>query len=132
MNYAFCSDGTRVSQATIDHRLSESYHEKYWNVTAIICECCGLRMSTASDHTIAKARCKTLHKTELIWNPDCYVRSCDICHKEWEGFKSGEWTIHLNVEQRLIFLKEHDPEGFNIRIELTKGALTERLTKQIE
>lgn len=123
MNYAICSDGRRVSQATIDKELSLAYREKYEADQRIICECCQNAWSVASDHTIAQARCKVIHKTELIWNLLNFVRSCEICHKDWESFKSGEWTLHKNVIQRLEFLKEHDPEGFNIRIEFTKIAL---------
>lgn len=126
MIYSICSNGRRVSQATIDKELSLAYREKYVADQRIICECCLEAWSTASDHTIAKARCKVLHKTELIWNPFNFVRSCDKCHNNWESFKSGEWVLHKNVIQRLEFLKIYDPEGFLIRIEFTVSALEEQ------
>lgn len=123
-NLYYCSDGSRVSEATIQRRYSVSLRTSYIEMSvAPICQGCGKARSVHSDHTIAKARCKVLHKTELIWNPGNYVRSCQRCHNEWESFKSGEWTLHLNVEERLRFLKEHDPEGFKIRVEITKHIL---------
>jgi len=125
-NMAFCSNGTRVSEATIKARYSESLREKYEGHSSYPCEGCGAQ-SVHNDHTIAKARCKVIHKTELIWHPGNYVRSCEKCHHQWEGFKSGDWVNHQNVESRLLFLKEHDPEGYQIRVELTKMALDENI-----
>lgn len=75
------------------------------------------------DHTIAKARCKELHKTELIWSTLNQEFSCRLCHRQWEAYKSGDWINHRNVERRLAFLKEHDPEGYQKRIEFTKASL---------
>ncbi len=124
-NMYYCSDGSRVSEATIQKRYTESKREKYEYQSTLPCGGCNAQ-SVHNDHTIAKARCKVIHKTELIWNKDCYVRSCEICHHQWEGFKSGEWVNHKNVEERLLFLKEHDPEGYQIRVELTKIPLEEK------
>jgi hypothetical protein len=130
MNLSFCSNGERVSEATIQRRYSQSLKEKHEYQRTKICECCGKRQAMHNDHTIAKARCKVIHKAELIWNPGNYVSSCEICHKEWESFKSGNWTLHLNSEVRLRFLKEHDPEGYNIRIELTVLILQQQHNRQ--
>ncbi len=124
-NRAFCSDGTRVSEATIKKRYGDSLRDKYEGTGAMPCGGCGA-MSVHNDHTIAKARCKVIHKTELIWHKGNYVRSCEKCHHEWESFKSGEWVNHHNVEERLSFLKEHDIEGYKIRVELTRSALEEK------
>lgn len=124
-NMYFCSDGSRVSEATIQKRYTESKREKYEGISSLPCEGCGAP-SVHNDHTIAKARCKVIHKTELIWHPDNYPRSCEKCQSQWEGFKSGEWVKHQNVEERLRFLKKHDPEGYQIRVELTKMALKEK------
>lgn len=124
-NMYFCSNGTRVSEATIKARYGASLRDKYEGYSSLPCGGCGAQ-SVHNDHTIAKARCKVIHKTELIWNKKCFVRSCEKCHHEWEGFKSGEWVNHLNVEERLTFLKENDPDGYQIRVELTKIALEEK------
>lgn len=133
MILSYCSNGDRVSQATIDKRYSESLRKKYafaGSQSSVICDGCKKRPSVHSDHTIARARCKQIHKTELIWDPDNYVRSCEKCHREWESFKSGEWTLHLNSEQRLRFLKKHDPEGFRVRVELTTHILKQQTANE--
>lgn len=126
-NLYYCTDGTRVSQAAIDRRYTASLQKKYADVGAqgtVICEACGQQPSAHSDHTIARARCKEIHKTELIWDPRNYVRSCVLCHKQWENFKAGDWCLHLNASDRLAFMQEHDPEGFTIRVELTRASLS--------
>lgn len=115
----FCSDGTRVSQATIDRRYSESLKNKYaFAGAAPMCDGCRKRPSVHSDHTISRARCKVIHKTELIWHPGNYVRSCEECHRGWENIKGLAWVEHLNVEERLLFLKKNDPEGYQLRMNI--------------
>ena len=80
-----------------------------------MCQCCQQEIAVDHDHTISQARCKTLHKTELIWDSDNWSSSCRECHKEWESYKSGRFEEHKNVIQRMLFVKEHDPEGFRKR-----------------
>jgi hypothetical protein len=127
-NKYLCSDGTYVTQSQINNRYRWSKEKKYAGITTtLLCEGCQKETGNDNDHTIAQARCKVIGKTELIWNPKCYVWSCRKCHHEWENFKSGEWVRHKNVEERLRFLKEHDPEGFNVRITLTESSLKESL-----
>lgn len=122
-----CSDGTYVTQAQIDRKYAASRKKKYEGyTTTLLCQGCEQVNGNDNDHTIAQARCKVIGKTELIWNPDNYPWSCRHCHREWENFKSGEWINHKNVDERLAFMKAHDPEGFNVRIELTKLALHEK------
>lgn len=119
-----CSDGTYVTDSVIRFRYLSSKKEKHAGTMCIpMCEGCESERGNDNDHTIAQARCKVLGKTELIWNQMCYVWSCRKCHHQWENFKSGEWVHHKNVEQRMAFLKEHDPEGYTKRIEFTKAAL---------
>lgn len=120
MNKAFCSNGERVSQATIDRRYAEARKKKHAGNPRPLCGGCEEFYADHNDHTIAQARCKVLHKAELIWDLNNFEDSCHTCHNEWEAFKSGEWLKHKNVEKRLRFLKEHDPEGFKVRIELTE------------
>jgi hypothetical protein len=119
----YCSDGSRVTENTIKSKYGASLKKKHEGQTVFICGCgCGGR-ADHNDHTIAKARCKVIHKTELIWHPDNYESSCAKSHAEWENFKSGLWIEHANVQKRLAFLKKHDPEGYAVRIELTQLAL---------
>jgi hypothetical protein len=119
-----CSDGTWVTKQQIRNNYGKARKERYEGVLiAPMCEGCGKEKGSDNDHTIAQARCKVIHKTELIWHFGNFVWSCRTCHRQWENFKSGEWVHHNNVEQRLRFLKENDPEGYIIRIELTQWAL---------
>jgi hypothetical protein len=118
-----CSDGSHVSQATIRVRYQQSRQEKYSGFTMLLCECCNETPGNDSDHTIAQARCKQIHKTELIWHKGNYVWSCRNCHQEYENFKSGDWMYHRNTIERLLFLKEHDFEGFAVRMRFTPHAI---------
>jgi hypothetical protein len=126
-NMYYCSDGSRVSEAAIKARYTRALRDKHSDSGGwVMCHCGCKSRAVHNDHTIARARCKVIHKTELIWNPKNFESSCEKAHREWENFKSGDWLEHGNVEERLAFLKEHDPEGFRVRIILTKAALDER------
>jgi hypothetical protein len=125
-NLYYCSNGERISEATIKARYSRALQAKHAGTSVFVCAACGQRRAEHNDHTIAKARCKVIHKTELIYDPDNFEDSCSICHSQWENFKSGDWINHNNMEKRLRFLKEHDPEGYRIRIELTQLILQQQ------
>lgn len=130
-NKAYCSDGTWFYQSTIDNRYKRAKEKKWEGVDyAPMCEACAKERGCENDHTIAQARCKKIKKTELIWFIPNFVWSCRKCHKEWENFKSGEWLNHLNCTERLAFMKEHDPEGYRIRVNLTQAALEEAAAKE--
>lgn len=109
-----CSNGERVSQATIDRRRAKS-HLEFVDKPQICWACCR-KMANDFDHTIAQARCKVIGKTELIWAVNNQVLSCRLCHSEWESFKSGEYKKHLNYETRIAYLKENDEEGWQKRV----------------
>lgn len=106
-----CSNGDRVSQQTINGRLSRQYN-KSKDLSYTWCQGCKHNHAIEHDHTISQARCKVLHKTELIWDPENWSYSCRTCHGEWESYKSGTFEEHKNVIKRMLFVKEHDPEGF--------------------
>lgn len=95
-----------------------------------LCEGCQEVRAVHNDHTIAKARCKVIHKTELIYDLNNFVDSCERCHKQWEAFKTGDYLLHKNVEQRLAYMKEHDPEGYNERIHLTELSILQQLKEK--
>jgi hypothetical protein len=125
-----CSDGTFVTQSQIDRRYKQAREEKYAGVFGTLpCEACG-QPSHDNDHTIAQRRCKDIHKAELIWHPDNFPRSCRICHRQWESYQSGDWLEHRNAAERLAFLKEHDHEGYLIRVNITELSLQRQIKKE--
>ena len=111
------SDGSTFTELAIRSRYAKSLRHKHqgepWPPN---CEGCEERAAVDNSHIVAKARCKQLHKVELIWDPENYFNACRICHHNWESFKSGQF-IHLkNFETCMIFLKQHDPESFEKRM----------------
>jgi hypothetical protein len=114
MNYYKTSDGRKVSQATIMRNLSISY-QRYPEMHP--CEACGGE-ATEHSHIISQARCKLLHKTELIWSRENWFFSCRSCHMEWEAIKGGRWINFNNVTRLLAVLKRHDPEGYEKRMQV--------------
>lgn len=49
---------------------------------------------------------------------DNIVYSSRKAHAEWESYKSGLFRNHANYKERMEFLKEHDPEGYQKRIQV--------------
>ena len=119
-----CSDGTKLSEAQIKTRTSKEYKHTPFSE---ICQCCGSEKATEHDHTISKARCKTLHKTELTWDSNNWSDSCRTCHGQWESYKSGEFADHLNFIERMKFIKTNDLEGFNKRMGCVDRVLLDAL-----
>lgn len=119
----YCSDGSRITESSIQQKYSVAIRLKHVGQAFFTCQACLRARATDNCHIIAKARCKTLHKTELIWNPLNFFDACRGCHRAWEDFKSGEWVKQVNAEQSLRFLKENDPDGYKVRVELTRAEL---------
>lgn len=115
MNLYTTSDGRRINQRQINNRRKWFYDKDRANVPGL-CAGCGQRPPVDHDHTISQAKCKQLHKTELIFDPKNWVYSCRDCHRQWEAYKSGQWLQHDNAAARLLYLKEHDPQAYNSRI----------------
>lgn len=111
------SNGEKVSQNQIESRRSKAY-ERNTKPSEVMCQCCGKRLAQHRDHSISQARCKQLHKTELIWDPKNWSLSCAKSHHEWESYKSGDFKKHKNYSIRMNFVKLHDPEGYRKRINL--------------
>lgn len=109
-----CSDGTKVTQSQIDRRYSEALKIKHSGKNIALCQGCGDR-AVHNDHTISRARCKHLHKTELIWDLGNFVNSCEKCHREWENWKSGMYLAHWNLGSRMMYLRVNDLESYKIR-----------------
>lgn len=113
MNKYFCSDGSRVSESTIQARYSKALREWYplgWAT----CEGCGGR-ATESSHIIAKARCKELHKTELIWSRSNVFPACRDCHRKWEAISNPDWCYLKGAEKWLKALTP-DQETYQKRL----------------
>lgn len=114
MNKYTCSNGERVSEATIKARLSKAYREIY-DSQLQTCWGCG-KLSQGSAHLIPKKRLKDIGKTELIWNPVVFVPACYTCNSLLESYKSEEvkklkcYPLLLEVTERF------DPERYQLMI----------------
>lgn len=109
-----CSQGERVSESTIKKRLSDSYR-RWYQEGLPSCAGCGGKMIETS-HIIAKARCKQLHLTNLIWTRSNTFPSCRSCHQIWESIANPEWCKLMNVDECLEALEIFDPESYNKRM----------------
>ena len=110
-NTFLCSDGTRVTQAEIDAKLTEAYRIEYTNGPSMTCEGCG-EWADSSAHIIAKSRCKQLHKTEFVWCPDNFFPACYSCNSAIESPKGGKWKVLRNLDKCMEFVRIHDKELF--------------------
>jgi hypothetical protein len=113
-NQYYCSDGTRVSQTTIDRKRSEAYKKAYGDSPIQKCAC-GER-AQGSSHIVSQQRCKHLHRTELIWDRRNFYPACNSCNSRWE---SNDETLknYTELMERIEIL---DPEGHAKRIYLKK------------
>lgn len=110
-NKYFCSSGERVSEATVQKRLSEAYRGFYLFEPIGSCEGCG-EPATCTAHIVPKAICKQLGKTEMIWNPFNWFRSCYRCNAIAENVSSDEIKTLLNYNQILEVTKVLDPQRY--------------------
>lgn len=108
----FCSNGDRVSDAQAKRRYADARYKKYSASIGWACEGCG-DPATCSAHIIAQARCKVLHKTELIWNPANFFPSCYKCNAAIENPKGEAWKTLKNRDYCLEFIEKHDAELFS-------------------
>jgi hypothetical protein len=112
MNKYACSNGERVSEATIKQRLSKVYRELYDSQLQPCWGCNGMAQGTA--HIIPKKRCKDIGKTELIWHPINLVPCCHRCNSIMESYKGENfkklkcYSLVLEVTEKL------DPERFKL------------------
>jgi hypothetical protein len=111
-NRYFCSNGDRVTQSMIDLKYKKSRVARYAGNPVRWCHGCGKTLCNGSAHIIAQARCKTLHKTELIWDWNNFFPACNACNMAIENPKGEAWKSLLNIEECLAFIELHDPELF--------------------
>lgn len=105
-----CSDGTKVTQSQINNKLDKAYKWSSYTEQGF-CLGCG-QPAQGHAHIIAKARCKRINKTELIWNPKNYFEACHKCNSAIENPKGREWRYLLNIDSCLSFIKENDYQLF--------------------
>ena len=108
------SNGLTVTQNQIETKLKKTYQNMplLWT-----CECCGEQRAQDHDHTISRARCKSIGKTELIWDENNVSQSCRECHRDWESYRNGRFEDHQNVKKRMLYVKRHDLENFEKRMQ---------------
>lgn len=111
----FCSDGSRVSQQTIERKFTEAKRDKHEGMPHPVCEAYGDVPAEDNDHTISQKRCKHLGKSELIWDPENFVSSSRRAHNEWEEWTSGKYLYHDNCAKRMRYLFDHDEQSFTKR-----------------
>jgi 5-methylcytosine-specific restriction endonuclease McrA len=109
MNLYYCSNGERVSQATINRRRSEAYKEKYAGEPPSQCFECGAR-SNGSAHIIPQAVAKVLHKTELIWDLENIIPACNLCNSRIENVSSPEFKKLNGYEYYVEIFRKYDRE----------------------
>lgn len=107
-----CSDGTKISEATIKKRLSDAYRDKYWQGHPF-CEGCGLTKAQGSAHLIPKARLKHLGLSDKIYHPDFFVPACHCCNLILENITSEEIKTLMCYEKLLKLTKKYDPERYS-------------------
>jgi len=111
--------GEELTQTQINSRRAKAYSENTKPIESM-CKCCDKRHAEHRDHSISQARCKQLHKVELIWDPLNWSLSCSVCHNSWESYKNSAFKEHKNYSIRMNFVKLHDPEGYRKRINLPR------------
>lgn len=103
--------GRAYTQAVIDRKRSEAYRKRYEGNPHPLCEETGV-YAQGSSHIISQARCKQLHKTELIWDFGNFFPATHVVNLRWE---SNDTTLK-NYWKYMEYLKKHDPEGYEKRI----------------
>lgn len=105
----YCSDGERVSEATIQARYSKSIREKYAGQQVQMCRGCGIEHASGSAHIVPKAILKQMHMTELIWNPIMYFPACHRCNRICENVSSIEITKLNNYFEIKSVMEKYAP-----------------------
>lgn len=109
-NLSLCSDLTMVSQDEINTKRAEAYRVAYGDKGRQACRGCHEELAQGSAHSIPQARCKQIHKTELIWDVDNFWPACNKCNAIAENPKGNGWKKLKNKQQILRFIARHDHE----------------------
>jgi len=109
-----CIDGTRVSQATIDRKRSETYKELYAGEPHPNCGCNKPAQGTA--HWVPQKVCKEEGITEYCWLAINMVPACHSCNSRIEN----------------ISVASPEDWFYDQLLEVTKKILPSRYLKMIE
>lgn len=109
MNYYKCSDGTKVSQSTINSRRSAAYRDLYEGEPHPSCRGCG-RPAEGTAHILPQARAKQLGLSELCWKSENMFPSCHSCNAKAENISSTEIAELLNYDTIRSVIIRYDPE----------------------
>lgn len=104
------SFGNTWTQKEIDRKRGEAYKEKYKDNPNPACQGLGIVRAECTAHIIPQARCKQLHKTELIWDLDNMFPATFAANLAIENPKGAAWKSLKNVEKCLAYMKENDLE----------------------
>jgi hypothetical protein len=106
-----CSDGEKVTQAQINYYRGLCYEQKDFIHGGVqwICEGC-LGKSEGRAHIVPQARCKTLKKTELIWDTKNIFYACHKCNSIAENVSSPAIMQLKNYARIKAFMIENDYE----------------------
>ena len=93
MNHFRCSDGTKVTKAYIDRKVTEAKRIKV--ETQLLdygynfCEECGKNHNCGEpldcSHTISVDECQNSGRAELAWDLDNIKIRCRTCHRNWDN-----------------------------------------------
>ena len=115
-NYYKCSDGTKVTQTTIDRKRSQTYRELYEGEPHPMCAGCGIP-AQGTAHLVPQKVCKSIGRAEYCWLPINMVPACHRCNGLLESYKSEE-IKNLYCYERLLEVTEMiDPTRFKLMTE---------------
>ena len=110
--YYKTSTGERITDNLIKARLSKAYKARYQEEGHPSCEGCG-KPAEGSAHIIAKARLKTLHLSDKIYDPDFYFPACHQCNRAIENPSGSDWKKLFNIEKCLELIEKWNKELFS-------------------
>lgn len=113
MNYYNCSNGEKVSQATIDKRRSETYQRMYADNCQPICIGCLINKAAGSGHIIPQAVAKSEGMTELCWTEDNICPFCHSCNSIAENISSETIKLLHCYDYILQITKKYLPSRYN-------------------
>lgn len=106
-----CSDGSKVTEASIKSKLSQAYKSWYAGEGPQSCHGCGKR-AEGTAHIIPKARCKQLRLTDLIWKRNNTFPSCHRCNMIAENPESDAIKELNNYVTILEVTEKYDYERY--------------------